>query len=361
MQAQDVILGVTISDKVVMRLGVLVDRKALKIKFSEQSFAESPDRSNVAQSVPEVIAKGINEFVPPELRSRFGWLSMSMIGLTTGASLVSKGIAREGWSLGEGITSCDFAERLKQAVPSFSALIDDDISKRRASLINDTTASAMGELQYGAGRKLDTPNLYGKAFAYVYVGTGANAGIVTDINHRPWLGQLHPELGHIRVPGIEWSSLGTSQSKKPKAGGSKIAIPGACRFHGDCLDGMLSHKAMVARWGEEPSENLWQTNATALETTAGAIAYLCSIVTMTTAPVKLVLGGYSGQPTLIARIRQRFDEIVNGYPSYEECENLDTFIVPAICGGTENMLGAMVYGAQRLGSPTFASLSRLAS
>lgn len=347
---RDLVLGVTIGDTFAMQLGRRPDKKSGDIQFSEQRFTAVPDRSDVARSVPMMIAQGFEELIPTDLRHRIGWLSMSMIGLTTGASLQSKGIAREGWSLGEGLEECDFTERLKDAVPELRPLIGDNIAKRKASLINDTTACAIGELRYGSGSNLNTASLNGKAFAYVYVGDGVNAGYVTDVTHRIWLGQLHPELGHIRVPGIAWSSLGSGREP-----GS--VVPGSCRFHGDCLDGMLSRKAMTARWGEEPSELLWQSNEVALNSTAEAIAFLCSVVTMAMAPVQIAVGGYAAQPILLDRVRDFFRKIVNHYPTYEECDNVNSFVVPSQCGGLENMLGAIVYGAQRLDTGKLAPVT----
>lgn len=87
----------------------------------------------------------------------------------------------------------------------------------------DVNAAALAEARLGAGMGLGS-------LAYVTVGTGIGGGLV--IAGRTVKGLLHPEMGHIRV------------QRDPRDAG----FPGVCPFHGDCLEGLASGPAVVARW-----------------------------------------------------------------------------------------------------------------
>jgi len=88
----------------------------------------------------------------------------------------------------------------------------------------DVNAAGYGECLWGAGRGFGV-------VLYITVGTGIGGGAI--INGQPLHGLLHPEMGHIRIP-------------KPT---SLAQFPGACPWHGDCLEGLASGPAIAARWG----------------------------------------------------------------------------------------------------------------
>jgi len=97
---------------------------------------------------------------------------------------------------------------------------------------------------------------------YLTVGTGIGGGGL--INGKLMHGMDHPEMGHIRIP--------HDFKADPYAGG--------CPFHGDCLEGMASGKAMEKRWGKLPLElppdhPAWELEATylALECKFGLHAF----------------------------------------------------------------------------------------
>jgi len=94
----------------------------------------------------------------------------------------------------------------------------------------DVNAAALGEKRWGAAQNVDD-------FIYLTIGTGIGGGGM--FNGTLMHGLLHPEMGHIRIP----HDLG------------RDPFPGACPYHGDCLEGLASGPAIAARWGV-PGEQL---------------------------------------------------------------------------------------------------------
>ncbi|WP_440102370.1 ROK family protein [Streptosporangium sp. H16] len=173
-------------------------------------------------------------------------------------------------------------------------------------LDTDVNGAAIGELRHGAGRGLHT-------LAYMTVGTGVGVGVI--VGGRPLHGRTHPEAGHMRLP--------HDTARDP--------FPGACPFHGDCLEGLASGTSMRRRWGR-PAQELgdgepWELEA---EYLALAVHNLAAVVS----PQAVIIGGgVGGRPGLLDLVRARTAELAGGYP-------LDTVITPPGLGNLSGITGA---------------------
>ncbi|GLX92891.1 fructokinase [Herbidospora sp. NBRC 101105] len=181
-------------------------------------------------------------------------------------------------------------------------------------LDTDVNGAAIGEWRYGAGRGLHT-------LAYMTVGTGIGVGVVVD--GRPLHGRTHPEAGHMLVP---------HDTKRDP-------FPGACPFHGDCLEGLASGTSMRQRWGR-PAQELgdgepWELEADYL---AKAVHNLASSLS----PQAVIIGGgVGGRPGLLDLVRARAAELAGGYP-------LDTLITAPGLGNLSGVTGAAELARQAL-------------
>jgi fructokinase len=93
----------------------------------------------------------------------------------------------------------------------------------------DVNGAALAEFRWGAAKGQ-------KVMLYFTIGTGIGGGAIIDghILH----GLSHPEMGHIRLP------------RHP----GDLEFKGVCPFHGDCLEGLASGPAIIARYGQSLSE-----------------------------------------------------------------------------------------------------------
>ncbi|HEU4961514.1 MAG TPA: ROK family protein [Sphingomonas sp.] len=188
----------------------------------------------------------------------------------------------------------------------------------------DVTGAALGEGRWGAAQGLAD-------YAYVTVGTGVGVGMIA--RGVPVDGMTHAELGHVRparMPGDDW--------------------PGACSFHGDCVEGLVSGPAIAARAGRpapelDPRDPAW---APVVHT----LGQLLHTLTLTGVPRRIVMGGgvMTGNPQLVPRIRAALGESLAGYIATPEFADLDSYVVPAALGGNAGPLGAVVLGLQALDS-----------
>jgi fructokinase len=169
----------------------------------------------------------------------------------------------------------DVAGRLSRAFP-VPAAFDTDVN-----------GAALAEMRWGAGRGLAD-------FAYITVGTGVGVGLIVD--GKPTRGFGHSELGHIRVarlPGDEW--------------------PGACPYHGACVEGLAAGGSIAQRAGcgadmLAPDDPIWTG-------VAHALAQLCHVLVCASAPRRIVIAGgvVASRSCLLARIEEMLVESLAGY------------------------------------------------
>jgi fructokinase len=173
----------------------------------------------------------------------------------------------------------------------------------------DVNAAALAEARWGAARDLDN-------IIYITVGTGIGGGAL--VNGSPLHGLVHPEMGHILIP--------QNREEDP--------FPGACPFHGNCLEGLASGHAMELRWGVkaqflEPDHPAWRLEAHYL-----ALG-LANLVCVLSPRLVVMGGGVMHHPDLIAMTAKKLMEYLNGYVRAPE-------IVPPLLGDDAGVLGAIV-------------------
>jgi fructokinase len=140
------------------------------------------------------------------------------------------------------------------------------------------------------------------------------------------LAAIEAEMGHIRIarlPGDTW--------------------PGHCSFHGDCVEGLASGPAIEARIGAS-SETLPDDHPV-WTTVVHAIAQLLHTMVVSTAPVRIIVGGgvLMSREGLFARIRTELVKSLNGYVMASELKgDLSAYVVPPALGGLSGALGALV-------------------
>ena len=184
----------------------------------------------------------------------------------------------------------------------------------------DVNGAALAEGRWGAARGL-------RDFAYVTVGTGVGVGLIVAGQRVHGFG--HSELGHIRVArqaGDVW--------------------PGACLFHGDCLEGLLSGPAIAARAGM-PADSV-PGDSQVWEPVAHALAQLLHTLVLTTAPRRIILGGgvTQARPELLVRVRTLLLQSLNGYLALEEIAGpIEQYIVAPGLASLAGPLGALALAA----------------
>jgi fructokinase len=189
-------------------------------------------------------------------------------------------------------------------------------------LDTDVNGAALGEYRWGAAQGLDT-------FIYLTIGTGLGGGGL--VGGRMMHGLIHPEMGHIRIP------------RHPDD-----PYPGACPFHGDCLEGMAAGPALQARWDNRahtlvPDHPAWEIEAHYLA--YGLVNFICTL-----SPQRLILGGgVMDQTHLFPLVRRKTQALLNGYvQSPEIIERIDQYIVPPGLGNRAGVLGAIALAELQL-------------
>jgi fructokinase len=187
----------------------------------------------------------------------------------------------------------------------------------------DVNGAALAEGRWGAARGM-------KDFAYITVGTGVGVGLI--VNGAPVFGCNHTEMGHIRIArmaGDDW--------------------PGACTFHGACVEGLASGPAIEARAGM--SADRLPTDHPAWSTVAHALGQLLHAIVLSTAPVRIMLGGgvMASQAHLFARVRQELQRSLNGYVEVDAVtKDIERYVVAPGLGALAGPLGALALAANAI-------------
>jgi fructokinase len=184
------------------------------------------------------------------------------------------------------------------------------------SIDTDVNGAALGEQVWGASRGLDT-------FIYLTVGTGIGGGGM--VNGGLMHGLLHPEMGHIHIP-HDWQ---------------KDPYGGCCPYHGDCLEGLASGKAMELRWRQSPEKlppdhPAWELEASYLASAINNFIYTIS-------PQRIIIGGgLMKNPGLMPAVRRKVADNLKGYIRSEAImKDMDGYIVAPALGDLAGVVGAL--------------------
>ncbi len=228
-----------------------------------------------------IAAMGIASFGPVELnRNAPNW---GHITATT----------KPGWS------HTDFAARVGRELG------------RATGFDTDVNGAALAEARWGAAQGQ-------KVCIYITVGTGIGGGAIVD--GKPLHGLSHPEMGHIRP------------QRHPEDGG----FAGICPFHGDCLEGLASGPAIIARWGGSLSELPMDHPGHAI--IAWYLAQMVVTLQSIMEPGRIVIGGgVTGAPGLLDTVRAQAEQLGSSYFRGQARE----IIVPPGLGDKAGLLGAL--------------------
>ena len=190
----------------------------------------------------------------------------------------------------------------------------------------DVNGAALAEYRWGAGAQCSS-------LCYVTIGTGLGGGVLLE--GRPVLGAMHPEIGHLRLRRV-----------------ADDPFAGACPFHGDCIEGLVSGPALRARFGMDPTDAadthpVWRH-------VAADIAELCGAILLTTSAQRILFGGSVAlsRPFLLPWVRARVVEQLGAYLPFLDSGSADRIIQPAALGAEAGPLGAIALAQAALGPIT---------
>ena len=186
----------------------------------------------------------------------------------------------------------------------------------------DVNGACLGELTFGAAKGLTD-------VIYITVGTGIGVGVC--IGGQMLHGMLHPEAGHVlieRAPGDD--------------------VPSTCHCHTRCLEGIAAGPAVQLRLGE--NNNVLSADPEVLEQEAGYLAQGLMTYILTYSPQRIILGGGvpDHTPELLPLVRTKTLELLNGYLSTPELEDIDSYIVAPSLDGNQGVMGALELGRRAL-------------
>ncbi len=175
----------------------------------------------------------------------------------------------------------------------------------------DVNGAALAEARWGAaqGQRISV---------YVTVGTGIGGGAIVDGKHLH--GLSHPEMGHIR----------------PQRHAADLDFKGVCPFHRDCLEGLASGPAIIARWGHSLSDLPADHPGHAI--IAWYLAQMAVTLQSIMEPGCIVMGGgVTATPGLLDHVRSDAEILGSGYFR----GNAQEIIVAPELGDKAGLLGAL--------------------
>jgi fructokinase len=180
----------------------------------------------------------------------------------------------------------------------------------------DVNAAALAEHRWGAGREAQT-------LVYLTIGTGIGGGVIVD--GAPIHGLMHPEIGHIY----------------PRRHPLDVKFAGVCPFHGDCLEGVASGPAILARSGA--SLDLLGESHPQWPIEADYLGQLCAQLVVTVSPHRIIMGGgVMNQARLLPLIHPRLQHWLGGYIDRREILiDVDRYVVAPELGDHAGVLGAL--------------------
>ena len=186
----------------------------------------------------------------------------------------------------------------------------------------DVNAAAMAEYRWGAGQGA-------ASLLYLTIGTGLGGGAL--VNGVPVHGRLHPEMGHIPV--------------RRQVGD---AFAGACPFHGDCAEGLLSGPALAARFGA-PAETV-AADDPRWDAPVADLAQLLVTLIHGFAPNRILVGGGVGMGAgaMLDRARALVPGLLGGYYPDVDISVLNAMITQPQLGDRAGPLGAIAVGLSTL-------------
>jgi fructokinase len=197
--------------------------------------------------------------------------------------------------------------------------------RRPIGFQTDVNGAALAEARWGAAQGLTT-------HAYITIGTGVGVGLIAG--GQPVQGVAHGEAGHMRVP---------------RAPGDTYA--GWCRFHGDCVEGLISGPALAERFGC-PGDRLPQ-DGPQWELFVHDLGGLLHNLVTVAAPERIAIGGgvIAAREHLFPRLRARLAESLGGYGSLAGyTETLEARLGAPGLGTMAGPLGALATGMRAVGS-----------
>ena len=189
--------------------------------------------------------------------------------------------------------------------------------ERKNRVFFDTDVNVPAMFEYVQAKKNNDPNI-NESLCYVTVGTGVGIGLI--INGKCVHGMMHPEGGHVRVP-ID-----------PREQTLYNGFTGVCPFHGDCIEGLVTNKAIKERLGLKDVDQAAQlTDDNPIwDVIGGYLGVFCSNLYLTVSVERIIIGGgICGRPVVMENIRKYFMQSLNKYVQMKQIEagDIDKFIV----------------------------------